>query len=689
MESHRIVFKSRIKKEEHLLRDLLMSQRTPKGIKKLENVVNQPKLGAFVEEKRQRSSSTDSKGKRRRKSTGDQEQSSQKPTKKVPTTSSPTNVNDIQNNQVMITPTQPSNMLQEIINMEARLKASMKENRKRELDEMEDRMKNNMKSVVDSSINEALKHIGVTVSTLIAADPIVKTHTTNLAKLESENKKLNRTVQILAAEQCKLKEKINQIEKRGLEHCIIIRGIQEQYKETDAMLREKVFAEISFTVLGSNYNEKVELAKKMSIRTCRRLGRYNRTRARPISCEFVQKEDVAYIMENRGYLRKGIFADYEYTAEVERKRRILLPILRTARRIPEYRGNCRLEMDELVINGRHFRVNTLSQLPENLNPFKITTEEDIDSIGFFGAINPLSNFYECNFTVGDESYISTEQFIQATKARYFRDQQSCDRIMVCTNSLDCKNEGGYVRNYNRGKWDEVAKEKCRPGIRAKFQQNPDIMAVLIGKTGNKTIVESARDHLWGTGMALSDPDCLNTTKWTTQGILGELLEEIRDDYYSINPTMAENSHPKIHSYSSSTLLPVSQPTSTAPPTPVQNNLHAHELENVGEASSIALDPRPEDPIPTQPPIVSDNPIPTDSNLRDVTSSVSSMEISEPVSEPISDTTADSVRSDPSENEAVHTPLEALIATPIAVGTSTVTGQIEQNQGASMLEASCM
>ena len=244
MESHRIVFKSRIKKEEHLLRDLLMSQRTPKGIKKLENVVNQPKLGAFVEEKRQRSSSTDSKGKRRRKSTGDQEQSSQKPTKKVPTTSSPTNVNDIQNNQVMITPTQPSNMLQEIINMEARLKASMKENRKRELDEMEDRMKHNMKSVVDSSINEALKHIGVTVSTLIAADPIVKTHTTNLAKLESENKKLNTTVQILAAEQCKLKEKINQIEKRGLEHCIIIRGIQEQYKETDAMLREKVFAEI-------------------------------------------------------------------------------------------------------------------------------------------------------------------------------------------------------------------------------------------------------------------------------------------------------------------------------------------------------------------------------------------------------------------------------------------------------------
>ena len=146
--------------EEHLPRDLLMSQRTPKGIKKLENVVNQPKLGAFEEDKRQRSSSTDSKGKRRRKSTGDQEISSQKPTKKIPTTSSPTKVNDPHESQIMLTPAQPNSMLQEIINMEARLKASMKENRKKELDEMEERMKNNMKTVVDSSINEALKHIG-------------------------------------------------------------------------------------------------------------------------------------------------------------------------------------------------------------------------------------------------------------------------------------------------------------------------------------------------------------------------------------------------------------------------------------------------------------------------------------------------------------------------------------------------
>ena len=678
--------------EEQLLRDSLMSQRTPKGIKKLENVVNQPKLGAFVEEKRLRSSSTDSKGKRHRKS-GDQEQSSQKPTKKVPTPSSPLNVNDNQNNPIMITPAQPSNMLQEIINMEARLKASMKENRKKELDEMEDRMKTNMKSVVDSSISEAFKHIGVTVSTLLVADPIVQSHTTTLTRLENENKKLNRTVQILTAEQSKLKEKLNQIEMRGLDHCIIIRGIQEQYKETDVMLRERLFAEISFTVLGTNYDEKVELAKKMSIRTCKRLGRYNRTRARPISCEFVQKEDVSYIMENKGYLRKGIFVGYEYTAEVERKRRILLPILRAARRLPEYRGNCRLEMDELVINGRHFRVNTLSQLPDNLNPFTITTEEDIDSIGFIGAINPLSNFYECNFTVGNESYISSEQFIQATKAKYFRDQQTYDRIMGCTSSLDCKNESGYVRNYNRDKWDEVAKERCRPGLCAKFQQNPDIMEVLISKTGNKTIVESARDHLWGTGVALSDPDCLNTTKWTTQGILGELLEEIRDEYRSANPSITENSQPPRSSYMSSSTTDTLSSSQLAADTHlilVLNSLSTSEVKDHGDLSEMtSAPPSAEQTLPAIVPEKTNPDTIDGSNLRDVTSSVSSMEISEPISEPISDTTADSVHSDPSESDVRHTLSEICPTTPVVTEDPNMKILNACEKGATQLGTACM
>ena len=43
-------------------------------------------------------------------------------------------------------------------------------------------------------------------------------------------------------------------------------------------------------------------------------------------------------------------------------------------------------------------------------------------------------------------------------------------------------------------------------------------------------MECASDRLWGTGLPLSDPDCLDRTKWISQGILGQILEDIRNKF---------------------------------------------------------------------------------------------------------------------------------------------------------------
>ena len=55
------------------------------------------------------------------------------------------------------------------------------------------------------------------------------------------------------------------------------------------------------------------------------------------------------------------------------------------------------------------------------------------------------------------------------------------------------------------------------------------MDTLIRKTGNKRIVECASDRLWATGIPLTNPSCLDDTKWNSQGILGQMLESIRND----------------------------------------------------------------------------------------------------------------------------------------------------------------
>ena len=241
------------------------------------------------------------------------------------------------------------------------------------------------------------------------------------------------------------------------------------------------------------------------------------------------KQDAEFILENRFDLPRGIYVDREYPIDIERKRKTLLPVLCAAKRLSNFRKQSRLEDDKLVLKGRTYNVNTLNQLPEELNVFKVTSKENENTIGFFGEINPLSNFYPSSFIHEGVQYISSEQLIQANKAKLFGDTETYNEILCCTTSLECKNLSKQIRNVDEKKWEEEALNACLPGIRAKFYQNTNVMDMLVNKTGIKRIVECASDRLWGTGVPLGDPDCLDPTKWISQGILGQILEYIRDE----------------------------------------------------------------------------------------------------------------------------------------------------------------
>ena len=195
----------------------------------------------------------------------------------------------------------------------------------------------------------------------------------------------------------------------------------------------------------------------------------------------------------------------------------------------------RLEDDKIVLKGRSYSVNMLNQLPEELNVFKVTTKENEHTVGFFGEINPLSNFYPSAFAHDGVHYISSEQFIQSSKAKFFGDMDMYNQIMGCTTSLECKSISQQIKNVDVNRWDEVAGSVCQPGIRAKFLQNPVAMDILLHKTGHKQIAECTADRLWGTRITLGDPACLDASKWISQGIMGQILESIHDNRSSITP----------------------------------------------------------------------------------------------------------------------------------------------------------
>ena len=171
-------------------------------------------------------------------------------------------------------------------------------------------------------------------------------------------------------------------------------------------------------------------------------------------------------------------------------------------------------------------------LPAKLGPAEVTTISNEQSIGFFGELNPFSNFHPCQFSLDDVDYHSTEQYIQMKKAEFFKDDAAKERILHCEDAMDSKDISKDITNFNKREWNKAAEDLCLPGIRAKFFQNPGLMAALLNM-GNKNLVESSYDELWGTGLPLSDLGALDESWWKSIGLLGKMLMTVRAEKLAI------------------------------------------------------------------------------------------------------------------------------------------------------------
>ena len=298
--------------------------------------------------------------------------------------------------------------------------------------------------------------------------------------------------------------------------------IRESAWETDDVLTEKIYDAMTETVLGRNYDDGLETVKLMPIKSAKRLSAYSSVRSRPISVEFLYRSDADYLMNNKKYLGEGIYIDRKYCKATE----VLRPFLKATRKLPRYHKKCRLYGKELVLRGISYTVDKLDCLPEELQGPNISSKSDDQTFGFFGSLNPLSNFHDATFSLNGVAYNNSEQMIQHKKAEYFGNTDVTMRIMQCTTGYECKRLSKEIRGFDRTEWENHAKNLCSAGLYEKYKQNPRLKAYLL-TTGEKTIVEATYDPIWGTGVPLDDEAALIPRRWSSQGILGEMLETIR------------------------------------------------------------------------------------------------------------------------------------------------------------------
>ena len=398
-----------------------------------------------------------------------------------------------------------------------------------------------LKTIIDSSLKEALDTMSKNVNKAIEENPTVVQHGEQIDSLETENMMLKTKVRKMEGNQKEMTKKLNEIERKSLQNNLIFKGIQEDEWEKENISKTKIQKELAKITPGTSESTKLKAAKKMNIRCCKRLGRYNKDRSRPLSVEFVSKEDVNFILSNKSNLRTGVYVDREYPIEIEKKRKLLRPILTAVKKQNKFRKKYKMENDLLVIKGKRYGVNKgqgvkdINKLPKSLHPTKISSRSNEEVYGFFGELNPLSNFHHAPFTYNNFTYHCSEQFIQKQKAEMFKDKAAIRRIEQAPNGLACKLQGSKVSNFKKTQWDKKAKELCKPGIKQKFLENRNALMTLLNVTKKKAIVECTKDTVWGCGMALHDENCLVKTEWTQQGIMGEMLEEIRKELSHLRP----------------------------------------------------------------------------------------------------------------------------------------------------------
>ena len=145
-----------------------------------------------------------------------------------------------------------------------------------------------------------------------------------------------------------------------------------------------------------------------------------------------------------------------------------------------------------------------------------------------GYYEEFSNFSYSSFRYAGNQYSSVEQYLMVQKACVFRDL-CYNEILNTSDPYIAKQLGRTVHYYNEKLWSAIRPQILRRGVRAKFQQNSNLLKMLLN-TGNKILaLASPGDVLFGIGLHRGDSDANDFDKWRGRNLLGNVLMRVRSD----------------------------------------------------------------------------------------------------------------------------------------------------------------
>lgn len=136
----------------------------------------------------------------------------------------------------------------------------------------------------------------------------------------------------------------------------------------------------------------------------------------------------------------------------------------------------------------------------------------MDILSFYGDRHWLSNFHMASITYEGLTYTNSEAAFQAAKCKEIEDRNQFTNLLP-------GNAKTLGRNIElRPDWDQVKDQIMYDVCKAKFEQNPDLMNLLLATTGHLEEGNNHGDIIWG------------TVKGVGQNRLGKILMQLRDEF---------------------------------------------------------------------------------------------------------------------------------------------------------------
>jgi ribA/ribD-fused uncharacterized protein len=336
-----------------------------------------------------------------------------------------------------------------------------------------------------------------------------------IGELRTENYKLQSTVN-------DMQQKLLNLELQSRRNNLIFCGVPEQENEKWEDCENAVA-----DILGSIGMQGVKFER------VHRLGQKRQGSHRHIIAKFCYYKDKERAWKSRFDLANieipatNLWITEDYPPEIQKKRKALYPALRAAKRSTTV-TNASLNVDKLLVDGKTYTTNNMHKLPDFLQPHNTSAIETEDVVVFFTKDAIFSNLHPTQIRVDGELFSCNEHYFQYTKAKIFDDQATAAKIKAESNPYNMMSLGKQVKGYRHQRWLQEAKGVLKRANEAKYHQNESTKAALIS-TGRKKLGEASANKLYGTGVGLYSKKATDTSCWTGQNMMGDILTKIRTD----------------------------------------------------------------------------------------------------------------------------------------------------------------